>query len=258
MIPNVISWWLISAADRYIILYFLHSEANGIYAISTRFPTIVSVINSVFMLAWQDHAIMSKDDNIDNTFITDVFHRFVKFELSIVIFLISVSQFVVIHLIDKKFVDSWHYMPFLYLAVAFASFSAFVGVGHQKAKKTFGIFTTTIIGAVLNIVISIALIKHLGLYATGIGSFISFAAVYLIRLHQAKNYFEIKVDHKMLWSLTGLSIIITIINLTGNRVMILACIGISVILMIWLNKYFIDKGLAFIGKMGRNKIALRT
>ena len=57
LIPNSISWFLINIANKYIILSKLGISDNGIYALSTRFPTIIGVISSVFILAWQDFII---------------------------------------------------------------------------------------------------------------------------------------------------------------------------------------------------------
>src|SRR5690606_28328473 len=54
LIPNLVSWWLISAASKFIILKDLGIDAYGIYAISSRFPAILIIINSVLTLPIQD------------------------------------------------------------------------------------------------------------------------------------------------------------------------------------------------------------
>src|SRR5690606_8485784 len=61
LVPNTISWWLINAADKYIILYVLSIEANGIYGVASRFPAIIVLVNSVFLMAWQDTGITTKE-----------------------------------------------------------------------------------------------------------------------------------------------------------------------------------------------------
>jgi len=42
LIPNGISWWIINVSDRTIISVLLGTAANGIYAISNKFPAILS------------------------------------------------------------------------------------------------------------------------------------------------------------------------------------------------------------------------
>lgn len=54
LIPNTVSWWVVSASDRLIILYFLGASVNGIYAAANKIPGIYTTIFSVFSLAWTE------------------------------------------------------------------------------------------------------------------------------------------------------------------------------------------------------------
>src|SRR5690606_32714093 len=78
LVPNTMSWWLINSADKFLILYFLSAEMNGIYAISTRFPTILMIINSIFLLSWQDYILEAKDN--DQNFGNKLFDKFLNFQ----------------------------------------------------------------------------------------------------------------------------------------------------------------------------------
>jgi O-antigen/teichoic acid export membrane protein len=245
LIPNSISWWLISVADRYIILFFLGTEANGVYAISAKFATIVAIINSVFMLAWQDHAVSSNQKPADSNFNSNVFSKFIKFEFALIIFLIAISKLVVFYLVDKAFADSWKYMALLYIAVAFSSFSAYVGVGYQRQKNTIGVFTTTLVGACVNLVVSICLIKYVGLYATGIGSMLSFIVVYLIRIRRTRSFFFIAVNNRLLWSLTIVALLIAGVATISKTATTLVNIFVSIVLGLWLNSEILTKAVKF-------------
>ena len=52
LVPNGISWWLINASDRTIISAFMGTAANGIYAVATKFPSIVSSFMGIFVMSW--------------------------------------------------------------------------------------------------------------------------------------------------------------------------------------------------------------
>jgi len=206
LIPNSISWWLINIADKYLILYILNIEANGLYAVSSRFPAIITVFNSIFLMAWQDHGIIA--DNEDNqVFFSKTLDKFINFEFTLVILLISISQFVIKHFISYKFFEAYKYMPMLYIGVAYAALSAYLGVGYQRAKATKDIFKTTMIGGVINICTSIFLMRYIGLYAPALGTFLSFSTIYLIRKHQTNQFFSIKVNNKKLILLTCIALI---------------------------------------------------
>ena len=44
MIPATIFWWVTSVSDRYMVNAFIDSEANGIYAVSYKLPTLLTLL----------------------------------------------------------------------------------------------------------------------------------------------------------------------------------------------------------------------
>jgi O-antigen/teichoic acid export membrane protein len=241
LIPNTISWWLINVADKYIILYILGIEANGIYAVSARFPAIISLLNSIFIMAWQDHGITTNNSPEAKAFFSRIFDRFITFELTFVIFLISLSPYLVRYFINFKFYDSYKYMPLLYIGVAYSSFAAYMGVGYQKAKQTKNILKTSIIGGLINISISLFLLSYIGLYAPALGTFVSFLVIYLIRKFQTNKFFYIEVNNKKLAILTCIALIYPVQYFLLNKVYSLIFVLIALIIFVFYNKEAIFK-----------------
>ncbi|MGO1225160.1 hypothetical protein BMS93_08540 [Leuconostoc pseudomesenteroides] len=48
LIPNAFSWWINSSADRYFILAFVEASTNGIYAVASKIPTLLNIVNQIF------------------------------------------------------------------------------------------------------------------------------------------------------------------------------------------------------------------
>ena len=57
MIPTTIFWWVTSVSDRYMIRAFIDSEANGMYTIACKIPTVMALLAGIFMEAWQFSAV---------------------------------------------------------------------------------------------------------------------------------------------------------------------------------------------------------
>src|SRR5699024_6949225 len=57
MIPNSLMWWLINASSRYFIRFFVGASGNGLFAVASKIPTIINLINQIFTQAWQISAI---------------------------------------------------------------------------------------------------------------------------------------------------------------------------------------------------------
>jgi len=67
LIPNTLAWWLYTSANRYIVLFFLGLEYSGIWAISYKIPTILTLIHHLFFMAWQEQSLREYNSpNRDN------------------------------------------------------------------------------------------------------------------------------------------------------------------------------------------------
>lgn len=179
LIPNAASWWLVSAANRMIVLYYLGVDSNGIFAISARIPGILTIVNSIFMLAWQDSVL--SEHSAAKSYKSEMLRKFIIFETCVIVIVIFSSQYLTKYLIHEDYYESWNFMPLLVVGTSFAALSAFLGVNFLKTKQTTTLFTTTLSGGVINVILSVALIKHIGLYAPALGTMFGFATAFLLR-----------------------------------------------------------------------------
>lgn len=238
LIPNSISWWLVNAASKLIILYYLSTEFNGIYAVSSRFPTIIILFNSIFILAWQDHTILTKQgDAEESSFNSKVFDQYVNFEMSITLILISSSELFIRYLVSSDFYEAYKFMPFLYLGAAFSAFSGYLGAAYLKEKKTIGVFISSSLAGLLNVLITIFLIRYIGLYAPVLAAFVSFVAMFIYRAKDTRSFFLIKINYLKLTLLAVLSLFFSFIIIfynisTLNYMLILVSFVVGIVLNI--------------------------
>ncbi|MFB3389193.1 lipopolysaccharide biosynthesis protein [Flavobacterium sp. LAR06] len=191
LIPNTISWWLISSVNKYLILAYLGISANGVFAMANRFPAILVIVNQVFTLAWQEAAIINFNSEDKKKYYSEVFKKLIKIQFSLVVLLSLSSRFLVEELISEEFHDSWLFMPVLYLSVAFLSFSGFFGALYLGVKQTKEIFTTTIFGSLTNIIIGVVLIRYFGLMGIAIATCFGYAILFIVRLFTTRKILEI-------------------------------------------------------------------
>lgn len=191
LIPNALAWWLFSSANRYIVLYFLGLEVNGIWSISYKIPTILSIFTGIFFMAWQEKAIKAYNDPERDKYYTNILKTYVSLSLGIIMVLTAASKPMMYLLVEKSFWISWKYTVFLMLATFFQSLALFYGVGYYCEKETRHILYTTLIGSLSTIVFSAILVPFLQLYGAGIATLLGFLVMFLIRQKQTQNYFTI-------------------------------------------------------------------
>ncbi len=233
LLPNTLSWWLIDLGSRYIILLFIGIEENGLYAIAARYAGIIALVNSIFILSWQDYVINSKSNILSNTnHFSSYLNLFIAFQIGLVILLTSFSNELIYFTTPVSFHNAAKYLPILLISSAFASFCGFYGAFYLKEKRTRKIFSTTFIGSIINIAFCIALINYLGLYAVAVASFVGFLVTLLLRYRD----FDLKVDVMSFASLLlAYSIVFYISQLTESTNLRLISIAVALISFILIN-----------------------
>ncbi len=198
LIPNALMWWVMNASSRYFILFFVGAGANGLFAVANKIPSLLSILNQIFSQAWQLSAIEEYESKDKSKFYSEVFNYF-----SMVMFLGTSAILVVIKIamdvtIAPEFYTAWKYIPFLLLGVVFSSFSGFLGTNYIAAKKTSGVFKTSIIGGIVNIIANLIFVPWIGTNGAGISTMISFFVIWVIRVYDTKQFINMKLNVKIL------------------------------------------------------------
>lgn len=196
LIPNNISWWIINVSDRTLINIFIGAAANGIYAIAYKIPNFCASIFNMFSISWQEAAIVLVDTEERNDYYNLVYNNTISTMISLCGGLITLNYFLFNYIFDIRYFDARLYSPILITSVIFGSLTQYFG-GIQislKRPKENGI--TTIIGAVVNIVINLFLIKIIGLYAAALSTLIANVSVSLIRYIRLGDVIRFKIYNK--------------------------------------------------------------
>ncbi|MDM5307520.1 oligosaccharide flippase family protein [Peribacillus frigoritolerans] len=209
LIPNALMWWIMGLSDRYIITYFLGLSATGIYAVANKIPSILNMINSIFFQAWQMSAIEEYDSKDKSKFFSNVFNVFsIVMLVSTSIILVNLKLIIKVFVADNYY-EAWEYVPFLLLGVVFSSFSGFLGTNYIAAKKTKGVFKTSVIGAIINIIVNVILIPKIGINGASIGTMVSFGVIWILRVIDTKTFVDISINYKKI-GLTFIALFIQI------------------------------------------------
>ena len=194
LIPNGISWWVVNVSDRSIIAWILGSGANGLYAISNKFPTIISSLTGVFNLSWSESAALHINSKDRDEFFSDIFNTIMKLFIALGVGMIACMPFVFPILINSKYNDAYNYIPYLVLGSVFNVAICLYSQVYLAKKLSKQVASTAIMGAIINVLINIIFIKRIGLYAAAISTAISYFVMMLYRHIDLKKYVNIKLE----------------------------------------------------------------
>ena len=192
LIPNSIFWWINNMASRYLIAWFLGAQANGLFAVAYKIPTIIVLMSNIFMDAWQMSAV-SDTSSKRSSFFTHVFLCYQALICTAASGLILFSKVITKILVSDAFYPSWKFIPFLLLSTVFSCMSTFLGSVYMVEKKSILNFITTGIGALVNVGLSFFLIQT-DLQANGaaVATFISYLLVFLLRVVDTRRFLPMK------------------------------------------------------------------
>ena len=196
MMPNSISWWISNYSDKYIMLMFHSAAAMGIYSVSYKIPSLISVFSTIFSSAWQISAVEDFGSDESKRLYSSVLSVYSTFLLICSSLLIICSRILASLLFKNDFYEAWQFVPFLLIGTMFHSLSGFFGTVYTSAKKTSTLFYSTIIGAITNIILNILFIPKFAAYGAAFATMVSYIVVFIFRLVKSRQFIKFEIYYK--------------------------------------------------------------
>lgn len=239
LVPNQISWWIVNSSDRYIILFFLGTSFNGIYALSNKFPTVVTTITSIVYMALQETMIKEYNSPDRDKFYSRIFRRYYVLLFTLVMCGIPATKLVIEWFVSSAYHDAYKYMPFLFMSTVFSALNSFLGIGYQISKETSRSVTSTILAAIINVAVNVGTIKFIGLHAASLSTLVAYFCLFVVRIYHSKKYFTLHINWAKFITLFILTGIVASVSYFANNFANILVLCIAVAYMLYVNKNII-------------------
>ena len=196
MMPNTLSWWISNSSDRYIMARFCDMSMLGLYSVAYKIPSILVTITGILMSAWELSAVDDFGSDRSKKFFADMHQRYFDMLVVTAVVIIALVKPLALVLFQKDFYQAWKYVPILVYASVFNGLSAFVGTIFTASKHTSSIFTTTLLGAVTNIILNLALIPIIGGQGAAIATAAGYIIIYVIRLYKSRRIIPLSIPNE--------------------------------------------------------------
>lgn len=242
LVPNNLSWIIISLSDRLMLTGMVGSDANGLYSIANKFPNIIYTCYGFFSTAWKESAAkILKEDNKAEYY--NSIYKDIKFFLkAIVLGLIAIMPFAFPLLVDASYNEAYVYIPILVISIYYTNMSNFYGGIFTAYKNTKIMGSTTVVAAILNVVLNFIFIPKYGIWAASLSTLLSNVIVFAYRRYKLRDYIELKEKFNYaFWIL----LVITLITYYKNNMVL------NVIMFIIVLAYCIITNFGFIKRVLR-------
>ncbi len=236
LIPNSLSSWIIQLSDRIIISLFLGIGANAIYSVANKIPNLFNIFQGTFNMAWQESASIAVHSEDSNDYYSRMFSFVFNAYVGVMALVIGFSPILFFLLIRGNYIQSYKHIAILFMGSFFSGISSYIGgiyIAHKKSKE---IGLTTIVAALVNLIINISLINFIEIYAASISTMVSYLFLALYRMKDVQKIQKINYNFKQI--IIGLILLFTmcIINFANNNFFNIINVILSVTVFLVFNK----------------------
>lgn len=170
LVPSTVSWWAIGAFGRTIITAVLGVASAGLYAVGYRFTMLFSGIPYVFNLSWTESASLAFKHEDRDAYYSRIANSSLK------IFCIAAALMMLFiglsfdWFIDLSYRQAYYVVPLLMIGLLFNAMASYYHAIFAAHKDTKFIALSSIVAALVSIIISATLVNVLDIYGVAIGA----------------------------------------------------------------------------------------
>lgn len=196
LIFNGVAWWINNSIDKYFVTAMKGVAENGIYSVSYKIPTMLTIFQSIFSQAWNLSAIREFDKNDTDGFFASAYDMYQTVLVTLCTGLILINIPLARFLFAKDFFVAWRCSSILVLSLVFNALSGFIGSIFSAVKNSKIFAVSTVSAACVNMVLNALLIPTYGAEGAAVATTISFFIIWLIRLVCARRIIRWKISLK--------------------------------------------------------------
>lgn len=241
LIPNSISWWIFNASDRVIVSTILGIGQNGILSAAHKFSSLYIALYNIFDMSWIEMVTLHINDDDIEEFFNKMINVVLNFFVALGIGIIAVMPFAYGILIDEKFSEGYYQIPIMAIGSIFNVVIGLISVIYAAKKNTKAIANTSGISAVINVIVHLALIKFVGLYAASISTLVAFFTMTIYRLRDVgKRYFKVKIRKELVLKTIGICLIVLPAYYLNNTIFRIVALLCTIVYAFDINKNTLD------------------
>ena len=210
MVPNSMSGWVMRVSDRLVVTAVMGVSANAVYAVANKIPSLLNLAQNTFTLAWQENASIVSKDKDASDYYSSMFCTMLNLMAGFFAVLIAFTPLLFTILIRGDYSEAYFQIPILFIAMFFFGMSTFLGGIYVAYMKSKDVGITTMVAAIINLIVDIGTIHWIGLYAASGSTLISYIFLFIYRIIDVQKIVKIKFSKKHLLLVVALMVLMSI------------------------------------------------
>ena len=199
LIPTAELWLITGFSDRIFVKYIVNSTEAGVYGAASKIPNLIAMVSTIFYQAWNMSAIQENDSATKSKFYAQVYDAYQAMLAMaagfIIVFVRFLSKILIDTSTDPAYEHAYLYTPVLVIAVLMMCYNQFFSSIYTVTKHTKNSFWTSLVSAIVNLVLNAVLIPRYEVQGAILATFASYFICYVIRLFDARRYVSFDVSY---------------------------------------------------------------
>jgi len=185
LIPTALLFWVMSSAERYILLHYHGESALGVYAAAGRFPALIGFASGIFLEVWHYAAIREEGDK--GALFGRIYALFLPFMILLGVLLGVAAPSLVPLFLARGYEDAVTLLPLLSLGAVCAALAHFLDSIYTLHMRSAASFRTIFSGALLHLLFCFWLIPKGGAMGAACAGALSFGGLFFLRLRHTSR-----------------------------------------------------------------------
>lgn len=198
LVPDAILVYIIGFSDQAFLAGMQDTSISAIYSIAYRVPTLIALVASIFVDAWQISIVNNNSREEQVRFFSNVGNTYGSIVFIIASGGILCAKLAITVLAVPSYYIGWTFIPVLAIGAGFNCLSSFQKSVYLLEKRTVPSFLSTAFSAVVNITLNVLLIPRYGGMGAAAATLISYIALFLYRAIDSRRFMPVRWNAKRL------------------------------------------------------------
>lgn len=196
---NSVSWWFLTAFNRVALTNHFSAYANGLYAVANKFSATIQLVDQAFQMAWQEISFSKEGASSNNSvFFSKAINEYIKFMTLGICVILPLVRIIFPYFVNPSYNAALQVVPLALIAMLLSSISTFLGGTLTAIKQNRYLFTTTIFGTIVNVIVLEATIGSIKIQAASLALGLGYLVVDVRRYQLLKRHIQVRLQCSMI------------------------------------------------------------
>lgn len=238
--PHATMWWIINSINRPLLLDNVGLDGVGLYAIAGKFPSILSLLFTIFYSAFQISALEEYGKENFSKFYSNICSIVIIVQIIITVLFELFGEMIFSIFIDARYNSAVNYLPILCLGVGLSNLAGYIGIIFIVVKRTKTYLYSALFGAIVALVSNFLLIPPFGIMGACVAIILSQIAMGLYRYFRSVSLVHFDNIKGVLIQLFSYFVIVGLYYITSNYLLRNTIIILCLIIIVSYNKKIIE------------------